>query len=125
MQLNPDCVRDILLSIESVTDYNTVWKYEKGKCSYDFLSQYSHNEIVYHVTQCERANLITKPRVYNAHNFIMISDLTPAGHQFLDFARSSTIWEKVKSTSKKIGVASLSSLLEIGINTIAEFINLP
>lgn len=122
MQLNPDCVRDILLSIESVTDYNTVWKYEKGKCSYDFLSQYSHNEIVYHVTQCERANLITKPRVYNAHNFIMISDLTPAGHQFLDFARSSTIWEKVKNTTKEFGIASIPSIIQVALEVGKDFL---
>ena len=122
MKLNPDCVRDVLLSIESVTDCNTVWKYQKDKCIPNFLLTYSHEEIVYHVKQCKLANLITNLKQYDMYTALFVNDLTPAGHQFLDFARSSTIWEKVKSTSKKIGVASLPSLLEIGINTISEFI---
>ena len=122
MKLNPDCVRDVLFSIENVTDCTTSWTYTKGKCTCDFLSRYSHEEIAYHVLQCKHAKLITNLRQYDMYTTLIVNDLTPAGHQFLDFARSSTIWEKVKSTSKKIGAYSLPSLLEIGVNTIAEFI---
>ena len=122
MKLNPDCVRDILLSIESVTDCTTSWTYKKGECTCNFLSRYSHEEITYHVKQCKYANLITNFTQYDMYTALIVNDLTPTGHQFLANTVSPSVWEKTKHISKKIGCVSLPALMQISTSIMTSLI---
>lgn len=59
MRLNNDCVRDILLSVEEVCDFNESFRYSKFSNDFERLQPYSHDEIIYHIKQCKLAGLIT------------------------------------------------------------------
>ena len=112
MRLNPDCVRDILLTIEEVTDFNNFWEYSSDS-SFKRLEPYSHSEIIYHISQCEKASLIDGVESFDDGESINVGDLTPSGHEFLANIRSESMWNTVKDVGKKVGSSSLSSLLQI------------
>ena len=101
MRLNPDCVRDILLTVEEITDFNTYWNFSKYNILDDRLKKYSPEEFIYHVHQCYKANLIDDCRFYDAGETGVIGDLTPYGHQFLSNIREDANWNKTKEIAKR------------------------
>lgn len=109
MRLNPSCIRDILLAVETYSDFDTQAEY-KIEEPFPELSSYTHSEILYHIRQCEESGLIQEVHYYDGGKHTDISDLTPAGHEFLANIRNDSIWKKV--ISKGSG-ASLSILMEL------------
>lgn len=122
MKLNSDCVRDILLMVEENTDFLNVVEYRKSVNIHDNISKYTHEEIIYHIKQCEMSGLIDEVLYCNDGDFVTISDLTPKGHEFLANVRQEKIWNGIKSIAKKVGSTSLSALVQISSNVIAEII---
>lgn len=109
MKLNPECMRSILLLVEDNVDFSHVWTYSSNDIP-EQLSCYSHDEIVYHISQCKKSDLLTGVHFYDGGITVIISDLTPAGHEFLANIRNDSIWSKV--LSKGVG-ASVPVLLEL------------
>lgn len=121
MKLNPDCVRDILLSVEDTCDYNRTMHYHQNT-DVQRLQKYSHDEIVYHIRQCKLSGLILGVQFYDSGADVTISDLTPAGHKFLANVRKDTIWNNTKSIASQVGSKSLDALIQIASNVITELI---
>ena len=121
MKLNPDCIRDILLEIESVSTISTAWVYDSDSPSRR-LCKYSKYEIGYHARQCSKSNLVDGFHLYGDCDSISISDLTPKGHEFLANIRENKIWNNVKSISAKVGSASLDAIVQISSNVITKLI---
>ena len=122
MRLNPDCVRDILLEVEAQTDYSTALKYDRAESVPDRFRKYSHDELIYHISQCDKAGLIEVMTYSWGGDLVMISDLTPDGHEFLANTRKNEIWEGTKAIAGKVGSASLSALVQIASNVVTELI---
>ena len=129
MKLNPDCIRSILLTAEDICDFSTPWVYDKDKEKGSFLSNYSHEEIVYHIRQCDASDLIDGFQFYEDGNTVYIGDLTPEGHSFLANIRNDTFFNKVKSIAAELGLGSLNDLTQIALNSallvIKSHFNLP
>lgn len=121
MKLNPDCIRDILLEIESTSTASKAWVYSSTSPPIG-LSDYSKDEIGYHARQCSKSNLIDGFHIYGDCDTISISDLTPNGHAFLANIREDTTWNRVKAVSEKIGSRSLDALTQIASNVITDLI---
>lgn len=122
MRLNPDCVRDILLEIEEVVDFSTMFAYDKSESAPSRLRRYTHQELIYHISQCEQADLICGVLFTDGGDSVTISDLTPDGHEFLANTRKNEIWEGTKVVAKKVGSVSLNALVQIASNVITELI---
>lgn len=120
MKLNPDCIRDILITIEDNTGFGKYMSYNLNS-TYDLLQKYTFDEVRYHINQCELSNLITKVHKY-LDGSCLIQDLSPSGHQFLADIRSDNNWNKTKSIAKTVGTSSLTAIKEIATNVIAEVI---
>lgn len=121
MKLNPDCIRDILFTVEENTSfYNDMEYTEDNPQIYPKLMSYSIDEILYHIKQCEKSYLIDKVLWYSEG--CTITDLTPNGHQFLSNIRSDSAWNKTKEISKNIGSSSLDALKQIATSVISELI---
>ena len=110
MKLNPDCVRDILLVVEECESVIFPNNYPK-------LNKYTYDEIMYHVKQCDNADLFNCCRKYVDGGYGIL-DLSPKGHDFLAKVRNDTIWTKFKSHISSIGIGSVLSLVEHGIQEI-------
>ncbi len=122
MKLNSDCVRAILLTVEKHTDFNTPFQYDKDDFDYPLLKKYSYDEIVYHIKQCELSNLIFGVHYFDGGNNVVISDLSPEGHQFIANIREDKVWKGVKTVACKVGSTSLSAITQIASGVVSELI---
>lgn len=113
MKLNPDCVRDVLLAVESCSfgermtleDLNTK------------LPQYSAEDLCYTCLKLQEGGyleLLTISALRMPMPLIKeIGSLTYFGHEFLDTIREDNNWGKVKAVAQKAGTFSLTTLGEI------------
>lgn len=120
MKLNPECMRDILLSMEDV-EYQKSLPVEQ---LYSSLTDYSQDEINYSVLKLEEAGFIDATLIpYDGGILVIeINDITYRGHEFLADIRSDSIWQNVKSISAKVGSKSLNSLWQIATTVITQII---
>ena len=109
MKFNPNCIRDILIPVEELSDFHHQTEY-KEEAPFDSLSAYSHEEIIYHIRQCEESGLIYDVHYYSGATHVDIRDLSPKGHEFLAHIRNDSVWKNALSNG--IG-ASLPILVEL------------
>lgn len=121
MKLNPDCIRDILITVESATDSEKSLYYSKDELLFP-MNKYEYNTVLYHIRQCYKAGLIDGLKEFDGGECGFIDDLSPYGHQFLADIRSESVWNKVKEISKKVGSSSLSALTQIATGVISSLI---
>lgn len=123
MRLNPDCIRAILLEVEDITDINNIFFYSTSSHkNFERLSEYTPDEILYHIRQCTISNLLYNTK-WVENTSLYVQDLSPEGHEFLANIRNDTIWKKVKAISDKVGSEALPALIQIAANYIAQCIN--
>ena len=122
MKLNPDCIRDILLSIEEISAANsllTSTQLQKSR----FLSHYSTEEVIYHLKQLKFSGyIITPEKSLLDKDLFLVCDLSPIGHEFLSNIRKDTNWNKVKSICSEVGSETLTSIKTIAENVISSAI---
>lgn len=122
MKLNPDCIRDILLTIEANTDYLSCWDFDSSCITKKPLKRYTFEEVIYHISQCNKSGLIDGCQIYMGGAAGSVQDLSPAGHQFLANIRSDNVWNGVKEIAGKVGSVSLDAIIQIASNVITEII---
>lgn len=115
MKLNPDCVRDILLTIEQIPDVHHHWEFDR-KTVPELFPNYTFDEIIYHIRQCELCGFLLYPSHSMGYEYYSVNDLTPAGHEFLANIRNDTFFNKVKDIAKELGVNSLNDITQIALN---------
>lgn len=122
MKLNPDCIRDLLLTIEANTDYSNCWDFDVNCVNQKPLNRYSFDEVVYHIHQCQKSGLIDGCSIYMSGTAGCVQDLSPAGHRFLADIRSDNVWNGIKTVAGKVGSTSLEAITQIASNVITELI---
>ncbi|WMJ85462.1 DUF2513 domain-containing protein [Anaerocolumna sp. MB42-C2] len=120
MKLNPDCVRNILLKIESLPGVKYEYRFSEDTVPNDFPG-YSYEEIEYHLRQCDLHGYLYKVS-YTLTGDCVVQDLSPLGHEFLSNIRSDNVWTKTKNVAGKIGSYSLDTLTKIATGVITELI---
>ncbi|MGI2294179.1 DUF2513 domain-containing protein [Paenibacillus sp. GXUN7292] len=112
MKLNHDCVRDILLTIESELDVDGFMLSTKLQ-EHDNLAKYSYKEILYCSIRLREAGFIETigtDITSSVGRILKIRGLTYDGHLFLDNVRDNSRWSKVKETAKSSGVVAINLL---------------
>lgn len=123
MRLDRECVRDLLLAIESETFGNDITKH--SITNIEQLKRYGINELTYTMLKLEEAKYINVDvqyagdDVYNFH----ISSLTWNGHLFLDNIRDEGVWKSTKKVASKFSSVSLSMLSSIATSVISKMIS--
>ena len=131
MKLNLDCIRDILICIEDNTDLRTCCyfidtglpdaavlqiegslpatpRYEES-----LINVYGNDPLIYHVNYIANAGLAYRADADANPHQVVISDLTPKGHDFLANIRNNDNWAKVKDIATKAGVSGLNAAIKI------------
>lgn len=112
MRLNPDCIRDILLKLEEITNGSIV--FDVGEYNYqEYTDKYSSQEFYYHVRQCFYHNFLIGT---DRGNYINVRDISPEAHAFLINIRNDNVWNKTKEKAAEIGIFSLNAIKEIAVN---------
>lgn len=118
MKLNPECVRDILLTIENYPVPMNLDFYEFSS----LLPQYSKDEILYCCKRLHEANYLNLNYITVIKNskpeLDTIGDLTFFGHEFLENIKDDTNWKLVKSKAIQVGSFALPILQQIASSLI-------
>lgn len=113
MMLNLDCVRAVLLVVESSPigrriDLNTLQ---------NELPDYGKNDIHYACIKLNEAEyldiILSRALRADLPTVVKIKDISFAGHEFLNSIRDDGNWGKVKEAAKDAGTSSLKTLADI------------
>lgn len=122
MKLNPDCIRDVLLYLESELEVDlekhNFTKVSLKQINKHFENIYMEEDIWYTVYNLREMRYISGNLGDAGRKLMMfceIDNITPYGHQFLNTIRPRSIWDATKSGASKIGVTSLSALSTIAM----------
>jgi len=97
MQINNECVRDLLLTIEKVTTYKCTFDFYGVKSKYETLSDYEGDMLSYHIRYLLMSDILFAPdEIHNEKPGEFHVDLTPKGHEFLNTIRDGKVWSKTK-----------------------------
>ncbi len=122
MRLNPDCIRDILLTVEGKTGFGTFMRYPEEDQNYSNLEKYPVETVLYHIKQCQLSVLLTKVDWF-FDGGCLIHDLSPQGHEFLANIRSDNNWSRTKEIAQNVGSFSLQALSQIAVSVVTALIN--
>lgn len=125
MNLNHDCVRDLMLSFEDVPygETPTMEYFIKLKR----LASYTNEDILYCTEKLLEANYIELHRIkaWGLPFDGIFRGITWEGHQFLDSVRSDTVWNKSKEKIKEtVGSASIQILSALASSITARMLGL-
>lgn len=131
MRLNPDCIRDILIALESITtEINVTYTFhswEEVPEQIPSLQKYPVEMLSYHIHQ-----LALNGMLYEAdfpRDGFSFKDLTPSAHEFLANIRQETNWKETKEIASKAGSFGLDVLKSIAANIASAYVkyqlNLP
>lgn len=115
MKINPNCVRDLLIAVETQCTCSEVFEYEKTNKP-PALQNHLHESIVYHACQCADDGLFKCFEINDSGTVFFISDLTPKGHTLLNTMRDNTIWKKIATK----GISSIPSLVSIIVEELTK-----
>lgn len=82
MKLNPECIRSILLFVEDNVDFSHILTYSSDDIP-ESLSCYSHDEIVYHISQCKQSNLLDF--LLMSSSLVLVLSFSPPGYLVFNF----------------------------------------
>lgn len=123
MELNKDCVRDVLLSCEELLKmdedgYMNSLPYEElGQA----LPNYKTEDIIYTVVKLKEAGFLDVKVIKALGNILVdlrIYDITFNGHEFLNDIRDDDNWKKVKDIAKSVGAFSINMIAQIAVGVI-------
>lgn len=121
MRLNPDCVRDTLLSLEKhllIDEYgDTIQLSFEDIASLPELSEYDSKEIFFVLHQLFGCSILKAGKRYVNDSAPRIGGITEKGYKFIDSVKSQTNWKKIKDTSKTLGIFTLKTLIELAIKS--------
>jgi len=124
MKLDPNCIRDILLTVEEWSNgINAITIHRDNYKDYDLLEKYDYLVLNYHLTACKDDGLF-KDDMSGFDPVHIFFDLSPKGREILDGMRSDTRFEKFKKTVKEVGIASIPAFLEIAKSLLLQELNL-
>lgn len=138
MKLNLDCVRQILLCTEENTGLRKFCFFidsglEESEAmignpliplpdyQINLLKSFDNDELIYHVNYCVESGLLLTDSSFAPYQ-IIIKDLTPKGHDFLENIRDNKVWSGIKDVASKVGSKSLDSVIQISFNVITQLI---
>lgn len=125
MRLNKDCIREILLLIESKCIYYEHPKFGKTLCTLSFkqiceleeMKEFNVDDIHYTISKLFEGHYIEgyviPPNNFLNFNLCEIKALTLIGHDLLDNIRPETVWQETKSVLKKVGGFSLETMARV------------
>ncbi|WP_242557595.1 DUF2513 domain-containing protein [Bacillus sp. HU-1818] len=104
MELKPEIVRDLLLTIEATKPRNKILKL-RDLHSLAVSKKYILDDVIYTVEKLVEAEFIKADL-----NKIEVGQMSYQGHMFLATIKDRNIWEKTKAAVSKVEGVSLSIL---------------
>lgn len=117
MRLNPDCIRDILLTVEEFSEFGSIIQYNTSE-NFPLLVKYSEDEFLYHVNQCKYNGYFLYCNISARGDSVLIGNLSPKAHEFLENIRDDNNYKKVKAILLKTGSFALTFIPQIAAKVV-------
>jgi hypothetical protein len=122
MQRDMELIRNLLLHIESDSNFDG-HRWLSPQTPADMgISDHSMPEIAYHLTLLIEAGLVKGKTTFEVP---IISKLTWEGHEFLDDIRDPGIWGKTKERLKGLPTVAIGVVAEIAKAEVKRHLGLP
>ena|ERR1700730_3813371 len=115
MQREMDLIRALLLRIESGQEFDGTSQIQPDFPGDLGITDYSYAEVAYHLNLLIRGGFIDGIRKMQMP---IISQLTWAGHDFLDSVRDPETWAKTKSAAVRAGGFTVELLRDLAVGLI-------
>jgi len=118
MKLDYDCVRNLMLTIESL-GYRECINID-NLTQYPLLKDYAQEQIYYTLERIVEAGFVPNKYLFEATDGIggAIYELTWQGHQYLDTIRDDGIWRKVKDKVQPLKSVPFQELLRLALHAM-------
>ena len=120
MQLKPELVREVLLTVEEYLpdrESEIVWP-----------SNVSEEELDYHCMILIDAGLLKGKysRTFGGSYFVYVERLTPYGHEYVDTLRNETVFREVQKqlNVRKVASVSIDVLMQLAKKAMREMVGL-
>lgn len=125
MELNHDCVRQVLLDLEKNLDLPNKSKDYKEAISPSTFKKYGDETVEYSLLQLINVHYVNGAPQYGCNTLsrCYISSITWEGHQFLDTIRDAKIWKKTKSILSHLESASITFASNVASSILSDFIS--
>ena len=120
MKLNNDCVRGLLLYIESNTSINSLIAVSQIE-----INDYTTDELIYTAMKLQEAGYIKAKisKFIDGSADVYVNELTWNGHKFLDNIRDDGVWKATKEKISKFSSVSLSIIENVAAQVLTNLIN--
>ena len=121
MNINIDCVKDLLTDIQSHCKPNVQYDCARDEIP-ERLQKYSYDDILYSARKCNEQGLILGYDEYDAGNMLIIEDLTLKGQAFLNNLNNPEVFKKTKEKSSVLGYA-LDKIIDFVVQFAASLLS--
>lgn len=121
MNLNIDCVKDLLMDIQSFCKPNVHYDCARDEIP-ERLQKYSYDDILYSARKCNEQGLILGYDEYDASNMLIIEDLTLKGQAFLNNLNNPEVLKTTKEKSSVLGYA-LDKIIDFVVQFAASLLS--
>lgn len=121
MKLDVDCVRDVMLELESFP----IGCYHINSFSKS-IDKHGCEIVLYTLTKLIEADFINAGTTRTMDGILHIGgivDLTFKGHQFLETIRENKIWSKTKGILGKIGSSGFGLVTQVATSVLTDLAN--
>nr|DAP60467.1 MAG TPA: Transcriptional regulator, MarR/EmrR family, emrR, transcriptional regulator, DNA-binding [Caudoviricetes sp.] len=122
MKLNIDCVRDVLLELETFT----LGSYDSDSFIKS-IEKYGNDNVTYSLAKLTEAGYINAKysRTMDGRpHFDDLYDITFSGHEFLEKIRSDGIWNNnIKPVLSQVGSKSFDMIIQVSTSIISSLIS--
>lgn len=125
MRLNHDCVRDVMLFIESDITFGNFLHLEDFLTNEKLKSSYDSDTIKYTLAKLAETNYLKSTPRWMNNDLIMFSTgmITWDGHEFLDTIRDPEVWSNTKKILSHLESVSISTVSNIGTGVLNHIID--
>ncbi|OHR53655.1 DUF2513 domain-containing protein [Staphylococcus sp. HMSC061G12] len=125
MKLNHDCVRLLLLEIESNKRIGEPLTEHNFKDNIVF-KKYGFDTVMYSLLKLNEAEYLNVQLLWESGSVesFLINDVTWKGHEFLDNIRDNNTWKEVKKVANKTSSMSLTLLSKLALQYLTQKFNL-
>lgn len=109
MELNHDCLRDVLLEVEKIPLGGKLHSRDLA----EQMPKYEHDVVIYTIRKLFEGKYISGNEPTSNHSGGVVKELTLKGHNFLDTIRPKETWDLVKEKANSIGSVSIDVLSSI------------
>lgn len=127
MQLDMDCVRDVLLALEQLTDVdeNHLHRRVTTKKICEIVPDFSEKEVYNALYTLYQADFIEADKIdFCDGSDIIVEAITWPGYELLNNLRSDEVWSSVKEKIKPFGTVSMQVLANLAAKIVSDFLGI-